>query len=217
MKICVKSRWSAEEHELVKNSYASKTAKEIAKSLGRSERSVSCYINRMLGAPKKRQVVLVAPSKAVVAYTAGILDGEGSIQINRSRGPTGLFFGMGVQIASSSVGFLEKLRADWSDIGVATYWQPKGSTRFRKAGNWRIYGENTSWFLRLLLPHLRIKKEQCEIALEFRKYVSSGRNSLTLSMTAARAELAVRMREANSRLGKGVLKFDRDDFLREVR
>lgn len=142
------------------------------------------------------------PPQAIICYTAGLVDGEGSIQINPTKGSGGRYWLLTVQVSGNGESFLKNLRAEWSGIGSLTYWKPRGAKPNRVSCNWRFYSGTAEWFLRLLVPHLRVNKEQAEVALEFRKYVGSGPGSLTPEMKAKRTELAVRMRELNDRNGK---------------
>ena len=70
---------------------------------------------------------------------------------------------------------------------------------------WRLYSWQAEVFLERLLGFLRLKKEHAHTALEFRKLVAYGKNSLTDAGSAKRTALAFKIRELNAKTGKGKL------------
>lgn len=153
------------------------------------------------------------PNKEVLAYTAGFLDGEGSIQINPSKNRKGgaKYWCLTIQISSCVPEVLESLRKDWGNIGSITFWQPKNSPKRRIAYNWRIYSKECEIFLPPLLPYLRIKKAQAEVALKLRKLMGYTKKTLTQEISQERSLLALEMRDLNSRHGKSTQKVDITD------
>jgi len=146
-----------------------------------------------------------APSIDIIAYTAGLLDGEGSVQINHSNTGSGkAYWSLCVQICNVGEGFLESLREEWGGIGSLTYWTSRGSRKNRRICNWRFHSAQAEWFLKQLLPYLRLKKEHAQIAIEFRGFVAPHKGWFTPERLEKRSQLALRIRELNARTGKGL-------------
>ena len=96
--------------------------------------------------------------KTLLAYTAGIIDGEGSIMITR-----GGSYRMRVQ-----VGMVEEYIPKWlhfsfgGSLQIRRMEKPK-----RNIAQWTIANQLAAEFLKAILPYLKIKRGQAEIALEF--------------------------------------------------
>jgi hypothetical protein len=132
------------------------------------------------------------------------VDGEGSIQINSSTNGSGKsYWGLTVQVSGNCGEVLTELRNEWN-LGSVTKWRAKGAKEGRHSYNWRLYSKEAETLLNALLPHLRIKRQQAEVALNFRTFVAAGRGSLTAEMSAQRNALALQMKTLNQRYGKGV-------------
>lgn len=149
------------------------------------------------------------PSKDTIIYTAGILDGEGSIQINarrKERGKKNIYWYGTVQITSSCKQVLTELASSW-DIGRITSWKPRGSRKNRASHNWRFYGQDSGKFLKTVLPYLRIKKENAALYIEFIKFTGYKRNALTKEIAHKRLGIALKLMKINERYGKGLKKY----------
>jgi hypothetical protein len=139
-----------------------------------------------------------------IAYTAGILDGEGSIQINPAKNTNGIrYWGLTIQIASTNKNLIKKLKKVWK-MGWITKWKPNGSRKNRNSYNWRIYSTQATFLLNKILPYLIIKKEHAKLALEFQKYVANGRFSLSKKMSKQRTKIALKLRKLNFDSGKAI-------------
>lgn len=165
---------------------------------------IYCYHGHMSAQPT---IPATLPDVPILAYTAGLLDGEGSIQINGAKNGTEggrSYWTLSVQICSVGEDFLEGVRARWHNIGAITYSKSRGSRAGRTIRNWRLYSAQAEWFLAAILPYLRLKQEQARIALEFRQYVAPRKNWLTPERLEQRERLALEMRALNARTGKGL-------------
>lgn len=106
---------------------------------------------------------------ADTAYTAGLFDGEGSILILAEKNAKHR-----LRIANTDhivIKWLQMLFGGMSSDNLSV-------TRKRKpnendAWEWRLNGEEASRFLALILPFLRVKKEQARLAIEFQEYVQT--------------------------------------------
>jgi len=137
-----------------------------------------------------------------IAYTAGLLDGEGSIQINphtANRNPEIKHLNLVIQISSGDKKTLEWLKEIWV-FGTLTSWKSKsGKLNY----NWRLYGSKYGEdFLKQVFPYLRIVKEKAHIALEFCKLKLKKNMVDKERFIKNRIELALAMRKLNG-VGKG--------------
>lgn len=140
------------------------------------------------------------------AYTAGILDGEGSIQINPSQSQArNKYWNLSIQISSNDIKMVKRLLKIW-EIGSITKWKAKGSKRNRMSYNWRIHCSKSGWFLTSLLPYLIIKKEHAKVGIKFRKYTGIKGTRLSKEAIVNRNKLAKQLRKLNLKNGKGKLR-----------
>lgn len=111
-----------------------------------------------------------------LAYLAGILDGEGSIQI-RKRKDRGMRRGFCYQLSISIANTNEWL-VNWIHFNFegGIYRKPSLLPHHKQAYLWQATSKQAEVVLKLLLPYLRLKKPQAEIALQFqsRKIHNSG-------------------------------------------
>ena len=100
------------------------------------------------------------------AYMAGIMDGEGSFTVCYNRK---------FRAFISDIGFCQtvKLLPKWfyDTFGGSLRRIQRKEFKFRRhkpIWRWRIYGhEKIKFFIRALLPYLRLKQKQATLALEF--------------------------------------------------
>ena len=147
-------------------------------------------------------------NKELICYTAGMIDGEGSIQINPShpgqKKQKHCYFCLTLQVSSTDGKSLRSLRNDWDNIGSWSMYQPKGNGKNQIAYNWRMYSNDAQYVLEKIVPYLRIKKERAKLALEFNKLkVKNIGDRLTEQQKIKRRKVALKLRSLNRRLGKG--------------
>lgn len=103
---------------------------------------------------------------ADLAYTAGIIDGEGCIFIRKSSSRScsaGYQYSLGIHVVNT-----DKVLVDWLRLnhGGNTYCNSR-----TKAGNkvwlWRIHAKQASEFLEAVSPFLLLKRNQAKIGIEF--------------------------------------------------
>jgi len=133
------------------------------------------------------------------AYLAGLIDGEGSIGIDNHGGhrtPS-----VRITITNTNVNLLADIRAIWG--GNLASW------RKRKLG-WKrcsdlIWGGSlaTSKILKAILPYVKAKKKQCQVAVQFNATVNKARTSrrfgVPTEIASYRQELRKQMLELNKR------------------
>lgn len=135
-----------------------------------------------------------------LAYTAGIIDGEGYIAIIKYRHPqcrVGFHYGVVV-----SVGMGNPTVPMWlhSSFGGSYGVYPPGKKGYKNRHVWKTTTRQAVQFLKLILPYLKEKVGQAEIVIEFQKGKSSkysGQNPRPLVLIEADAVLAKRVSELN--------------------
>lgn len=146
-----------------------------------------------------------------IAYSAGVLDGEGSIQINPSlKKPSGkCYWSLTVQISTCCQDLAIWLQKRWN-IGSVTVWSPKNGKQ--TSYNWRLYSQESERFLRAVLPYLLVKREVAELAIEFRSHVADNhgkgmpRERLGGDVSRERTRIAEAVQALNRRYGKSKLR-----------
>lgn len=106
--------------------------------------------------------------KEILAYTAGLLDGEGCIKIKRDkkikrRGD--ICHTLEVEIANTDYGVIEWLKTTFG--GTTHSVMNQNNHGWRQCWRWRLSCRRASEFLREVLPYTKIKTPQINIALSF--------------------------------------------------
>jgi len=102
-----------------------------------------------------------------LAYAAGIIDGEGSIQIQRSRNErysSGHRYALTVKVSMTDIAVPIWLQGKFGG-SICTY-KPKKGYR-RPLIRWAIGAKGTLRFLEAIYPYLVAKKNEAELAIEF--------------------------------------------------
>jgi len=107
-----------------------------------------------------------------IAYMAGVFDGEGSIIIGKSKQSTNRI-GIGYQLLLS-LGMADKSIPDLfcSTFGGFVFDIPAHRTEFVKNALktqwiWRINSKKAMQCLEILIPYLRVKKDEARLAITF--------------------------------------------------
>ena len=115
----------------------------------------------------------------VLAYAAGIFDGEGCIVLGKPRPGKGgrqLF----VQVTNTEVWICEWLKFQF---GGSIQSHDRKNKKWKKCYVWVIVSRQADSFLEIVLPYLNLKRPQAELAISFQKeksYRARGRwNPLT--------------------------------------
>lgn len=130
----------------------------------------------------------------ILAYMAGIIDGEGSIMINGSNHK---------QQSVVSVANTSELLIKWivTHFGGHTNIEYSENVNHKNRYWWRLYGYSMKPFLESILPYLVIKKPQAELMLELFKILLpiGGRSHPTDEYWIARDEFVDKMHQLNKR------------------
>lgn len=116
---------------------------------------------------------LEAPPPDWCAWAAGIVDGEGCIQLIRHNSKTkNPRWGIRLSVGNTDPRMLTKLR----DMFGGTIWFNKRViANHRPFWNWQVASQQAEMVLRLILPWLIAKQDQAQIALESRSMMKLGR------------------------------------------
>jgi hypothetical protein len=120
---------------------------------------------------------------AILAYTAGLLDGEGSFTIGVSRNRRGRIapsYWLQVGITNTDRALLDWLLATFGGHISDNSRAPSKKNK-RPCWAWRIMGCQAVPFLRAVAPYVRIKHKQLLLAIEFQQYMSQPRQQKHLS------------------------------------
>lgn len=127
--------------------------------------------------------------KEILAYTAGIIDGEGCIGINRGRRKGEcIYHSLKIECAVTDRGVIEWLHRTF---GGSTYFgkRPNRKPYYR----WLISSKEGESFLRLIYPFLRIKRNQARLVFAFRKTFGKPGAVIGKKKYDAREEFCVRL------------------------
>ena len=103
----------------------------------------------------------VSMSKIDLAYTAGIIDGEGCIRIGQRRLHSNY---IGVGVGSTSEWLINWLQFKY---GGSVYSKKPWLANQKPQWGWDLRTRQAGDFLRMILPYLKLKRPQAELALAF--------------------------------------------------
>ena len=125
-----------------------------------------------------------------LAYTAGLIDGEGCIQIARHNNQKTVDghprYVLMIRFNMVSAGILKWLCETYG--GSFFPGKKPRNENWRQQWIWSLANRGGEDFLVLLLPYLRIKKAEAEVALEFRKTLLTDHHSKVTSELAEERE-----------------------------
>jgi hypothetical protein len=134
---------------------------------------------------------------AILAYAAGLVDGEGSFTLDIVHSPHGKKYtsyvcrAVVVNTDQECLYFLQK------HFEGSVFQRTKESDKRKATYVWRIFGENLEAFCKLILPFSIIKKRHIELILAFRKLYWNRRGEVTPSLHAEREKYYIAMRQLN--------------------
>ena len=92
-------------------------------------------------------------NRDVIAYTAGIVDGEGYIGLNK-----GTYYNLHIKVVNTNIHVLKWLQCKWG--GSVTIHQRHISYKWRTPFRWVLTGQKALECLRQISPLLIIKKQE---------------------------------------------------------
>lgn len=100
------------------------------------------------------------------AYLGGILDGEGTIQVNKknNKGNKSPAYSIAVEVGNT-----DKRLIDWLEqkFGGGTWFEESKKANWKDKHTWTVTGYNAHKLLSKVKDNLLLKKEQAEIAIRF--------------------------------------------------
>jgi hypothetical protein len=116
---------------------------------------------------KRRQSVLKIPTDpAILAYAAGLVDGEGCICLRRQYGPKvkGRANGYSLQITIANT---KEAMINWLYEHFGALYGVRKCVRYRVMWEWYVCGRQSVQFVEALLPYLVVKREQAQVLIEY--------------------------------------------------
>lgn len=111
-----------------------------------------------------------------LAYTAGLLDGEGHIGIHKSKNgfrkgvPRELKYSARLMIANTNIDIMHWLQLNF---GGSIAKDVRDGNR-KDCYRWQIYGNKMLEFLKLVAPYLKIKSSQAKIVIDWQSKIIYG-------------------------------------------
>ena len=104
--------------------------------------------------------------KTDLAYVAGIFDGEGCVclRINKGR-----YYSLDISVANTNEWLMQWLKFAFGGNFYAMQAKTRKAQNWKPCWRWTITGNKGSSFLKLILPYLRLKKPQAELAIKFQE------------------------------------------------
>ena len=128
-----------------------------------------------------------------LAYLAGILDGEGSISIHKHKDKSshlGYCYQLVINVANTNEWLINWIHLSF---GGWIYKKRMISRHYKQVYLWSASSLQAKTLLELVLPYLRIKKPQAEIALQFQSKKQHNSGGKTKSSEAYAVEEAERI------------------------
>lgn len=137
--------------------------------------------------------------KVLLAYVAGIIDGEGCIGIKTNGSQkTGAKFVIRVSIGHTSEWLISMIHMQF---GGSLYLKYAGSEHHKPAWGWELSSRKAESFLKLILPYLQIKRPQAELALSFQhRKVPGHRNEAQAAIDVANKIVMTAMNRKGGKL-----------------
>lgn len=139
------------------------TRKEIAIALGRTFKSVTGHLGEMKTRKPPARHDYAAMPKEVLAYAAGIIDGEGHIGIVKAVIKQGVYFNLRTEVANTSSVLCEFLQTTFGGNIVVGH-RPNRKIYYR----WMLASRQADEFLRSIHQYCLIKRNQVDLAIRFR-------------------------------------------------
>jgi len=142
--------------------------------------------------------------KTDLAYTAGIMDGEGSIGIAKHKSRSckrGYTLELCVQVTSS-----DEWLCQWFKFGFGGSLGHSTNNAGNPMWHWMIVARKAMGFLKLILPYLKLKQPQAELAIKFQsqKYMGPTKSDEEMAVEDAQRIVLQNMHRRPSGSHKGL-------------
>jgi hypothetical protein len=117
-------------------------------------------------------------SKSLLAYCAGIIDGEGCITISRCKDRSKRYprYEAVLAVRMTTPAPMRILAALFGGKVKPYTWTKKHQKHYKRYWHWYRHATNAADTVAQLLPFLRVKHRQAKLLLRFRKAVSARKN-----------------------------------------
>ena len=106
---------------------------------------------------------------AWIGWSAGIIDGEGSISISRTA--AGKSFRIRVRVNNTDINLVNKMQELY---GGSIYLKVKGSNNRAPQWAWDVNSKTAYDALKKMCPYLITKKEICDLAISYQENLTFG-------------------------------------------
>ena len=155
------------------------------------DRKVSDFIKQKNKRQEDKRLQINELSKEDAAYIAGIVDGEGSLNLNRvhSNDPNRkATYSIRMRITNTFPGLLDwiGLKVGYGSIGQLK----KYKIHYKQAYEWILNGRRAVVLLKQLYPYLKVKKLQADVIFEYAETLTPpGQVKLTQNVINIREDL----------------------------
>lgn len=141
--------------------------------------------------------------KEKIIYAAGIIDGEGCINISRQKRSNGNYhcYELNVRVNNTS-----KELIDWLHYNFGGYLLKQRDNRkesYKDVYTWKIDRSRCLYFLNSIYPYLIIKKPEVDIATKFRNTFKSRKREYLNKVVPIREQCYHDMHEFKMGISKG--------------
>ncbi len=134
----------------------------------------------------------------ILAYAAGIIDGEGCIRIGKYTEPKSGELRYRTQL---QVGMTDKKVIEWlkQNLGGNLYIGKTSHNNKKPCYYWMMSTKKAAILLKVLLPYLIAKKEQALLLIKFAENIQQGKRRMNTTINKERAILAERSLALNKK------------------
>lgn len=145
-----------------------------------------------------------------IVYLAGYIDGDGCFyagQVKQGRYGSGYQFSIKLLVTSCDKSSIDWMRESFGGNAETQLRPAKNRPNDRIVYQWCATGELLDYILPKIEPHLKNKKQNCQLMIEMRKtFKNIGSKRLPPEIIEKRLELIKKMRAINSRFHNHPLK-----------
>jgi len=165
------------------------------------------WVRLVRGAPERARCYRCCSKQHVtcatetdLAYAAGLIDGDGSVIIGKFKARSQRQSGYRLTV---SVGMCDMIAPAWfhTNFGGRFNNYDRPNVKYRRVYIWNITDSKAAELLRLLLPYLKTKRVQAEVAIEYQELKMAKKAAYTYrkpeAFLKAEAAFAERMHQLN--------------------
>ena len=147
----------------------------------------------------RRPPIQFLTDPSIRAYVAGIVDGEGTICISSHFAPHSkhLSHSLRVSISTTDLRLMVWLEENVGAGSIQS--KPRKNSKWKTEYRWNVNGSNAERLLQAIKNDLVLKREQAEVALEFRSLAVSAGAELEAELVESREALKQRLHVLNKR------------------